>query len=273
MTAIKAGVIGHPIRHSKSPIIHSYWIAQHGLDGSYEAIDIAPENLKKEVVRLIEEGFAGFNVTLPHKQAIFDLCDDVDDTARAIGAVNTVMIKNEKLYGTNTDAFGFIENIRQSLPAFDFTKGPAVVIGAGGAARAVVYGLLQAGVPTVAISNRTEDKARDIQEMKETKIAVFPWEARAKMLQGAHLVVNSTALGMTGKEALDISLDYLSPEAAVCDIVYAPLMTPLLQAAEARGNAIVTGIGMLLHQARPAFQQWFGVLPDVTDALERIVLA
>lgn len=268
MSFIRAGVIGYPIKHSKSPIIHNHWIADHGLAGEYKAIEIAPENLKEGVQQLIDEGYAGFNVTIPHKQAIMELCEEIDDVAKAIGAVNTVVIRDGKLYGYNTDAFGFIENVRQTLPQLDFAKGKAVVLGAGGAARAVVYGLRAAGVKDIIITNRTEKKARDVAALGAT---VAPWEKRSEILKEAVFLVNTTALGMTGKEPLEIDLSLLQQDAVVADIVYAPLMTQLLK--DAGERKIVTGIGMLLHQARPAFEKWFGVLPQVDAALEQKVLS
>lgn len=270
---IKAGVIGYPIKHSKSPLIHNHWISQYGLNGSYEAIEIAPENLKTDVQRLVDEGYAGFNVTIPHKQEILKLCASVDETAKAIGAVNTVVIKNGELHGTNTDAFGFIENVHRSAFGVDFVHRPAIVLGAGGAARAIVYGLIQSGARQIIISNRTTDKAKDVAEINIDIVRVAPWEMRGEMLRDAGLLVNTTSLGMSGKEALEIDLAHLPGDAVVSDIVYAPLMTDLLKDAKARGNQIVTGIGMLLHQARPAFEKWFGVLPDVSEELEKKVLA
>lgn len=273
MGFIKCGVIGHPISHSKSPIIHNHWIAKHDLSGEYKAIDIAPENLEHDIRNLIADGYAGFNVTVPHKQAIFTLCDEVDDRARAIGAVNTVVVQEDgKLRGTNTDAYGFIENIRQTIPDIDFGKGLCVVLGAGGAARAVVYGLLENGADDIVITNRTADKAKEICTINDEKIMSVDWDDRSSILKKAAIVINTTSLGMTGKDALEIDLAPLPKDAVVADIVYAPLMTPLLQAAQDRGNQIVTGIGMLLHQARPAFEQWFGVLPDVDDELQKKVL-
>lgn len=273
MSFIKAGVIGHPINHSKSPIIHNHWIAQHGLSGEYKAIDIAPEHLKDGVQRLIYEGYAGFNVTIPHKQEIFKLCAEVDETAQKIGAVNTVVIKDGKLHGTNTDAFGWMENVHKNTFGADFVHRPAVVLGAGGAARAIVYALLEAGAQQIIITNRTADKAKDVAELNTDIVRVVPWENRSGILQDAGILVNTTSLGMAGKDALEIDLAFLPKDAVVSDIVYAPLMTDLLHQAQHRGNQIVTGIGMLLHQARPAFQKWFGILPNVNEELERKVLA
>ncbi len=273
MSHIKAGVIGYPIKHSKSPIIHNHWIAQYGLKGEYGAVEIAPDKLKEGMQRLIDDGYAGFNVTIPHKQAIFDLCGSVDATAQTIGAVNTVVIKNGELHGTNTDSFGFIENVHRGSFGADFTHHPAVVLGAGGAARAVVHALIEAGAQQLIICNRTADKAKDVAEMNIDIVRVADWRERAKILRDAGLLVNTTSLGMTGKEPLDIDLSLLPVEAVVNDIVYAPLMTDLLVQAQARGNQIVTGIGMLLHQARPAFERWFGILPDISEELEKKVLA
>lgn len=272
MPLIKTGVIGHPIAHSKSPLIHNYWIERHGLSGTYEAIDIDPEELKNGINQLIETGFNGFNVTIPHKRSVMELCDTLDETARAVGAVNTVTIREKKLHGTNTDVFGFIENIRQSAPDFDFTKGSACIIGAGGAARAVLYGLLKENVPEIRITNRTQEKSEGLKDMVNANLKVIPWQEREGALSGASLLVNTTSLGMTGKPSLELDIAALPKDALVCDIVYAPLYTNLLKQAQQQGNQIVTGIGMLLHQARPAFEEWFGVRPEVTPELEALAL-
>lgn len=270
---IKAGVIGYPVKHSKSPLIHNHWIAQYGLTGEYRAVEIAPEDLTVGVQRLIHDGYSGFNVTVPHKQAIFRLCDYVDDIAQAIGAVNTVVINDGLLHGTNTDAFGFIENVHQSAFGVDFMHRPCVVLGAGGAARAVVYGLISAGAKKIILANRTRASAEEIAAMNPAIVEITDWEARNDVLLGAGFLVNTTSLGMTGKDSLVMDLSALSENAVVSDIVYAPLKTDLLKQAEEKGHQIVTGIGMLLHQARPAFQKWFGVLPDVSEELEKKVLA
>jgi shikimate dehydrogenase len=272
MSFVRAGVIGFPIKHSKSPIIHNYWITQHGLEGSYKAIEIPPDALRETIDLLIGEGYAGFNVTIPHKETIFKLCDGVDERAQAIGAVNTVKIRDGKLHGTNTDAFGFIANIKHHVPEYSFHKGPAALLGAGGAARAIIYGLLEEGVPQIVLTNRTRDKAETLKAMAPDKITIVDWEKRNDAFTDAALIVNSTALGMTGKDALDVNLDKAPEDALVTDIVYAPLMTDLLKQAQMRGNPVVGGIGMLLHQARPAFHAWFGVMPVVTDALVAEVL-
>jgi shikimate dehydrogenase len=264
---IKTGVIGHPIAHSKSPLIHNYWIAEHGLNGGYEAIDIPPEDLPEALPRLLrDEGYKGFNLTLPHKEIALGICDEIDDLARAVGAVNTVWIdESGKICGTNTDVFGFIENLGP-VPL-----GPAVILGAGGAAKAILHGLLQAGISEIRVTNRTRDKAEALAV--NGRVKVFDWDARHDALDRAALLVNTTSLGMYGKPPLEIDLGALPSSAVVNDIIYAPLMTDLLRAAEARGNSVVTGIGMLLHQARPAFEKWYGVLPDVPEDLARKVLA
>lgn len=273
MSFIKAGVIGHPIKHSKSPIIHNHWIAKYGLEGGYKAVDVDPDAFRDAIKALIDEGYAGFNVTIPFKQKIMEFCTELDDTAKAIGAVNTVAVRDGKLYGFNTDAFGFIENVHQSAFGDDFVHRPCVVLGAGGAARAIVYGLLQAGAQKIILMNRTRDKAEELSGMKPNRIEVRDWSERSSALDGAGFLVNTTALGMTGKDRLEISLNAFPKDAVVSDIVYAPLKTELLAAAEVQGNQIVTGIGMLLHQARPAFEKWFGMLPDIDAELETKVLA
>lgn len=270
---IKTGVIGHPIAHSKSPLIHKYWIEQYGLSGGYKTIDIAPDDLRSGVERLISEGYKGFNVTVPHKVAIMDLCDDLSPIAREIGAVNTVTVEQGRLIGTNTDAYGFAQNIKENVESeWCFHDGKAVVLGAGGAAKAVIYALLDEGVPEIIVTNRSRDKAEALCDMSPDKIQVMDWGARNDAFQDACLIVNTTSLGMQGKPSLDVDLSRASQSALVNDIVYAPLMTDLLSSAQKRGMDVVTGIGMLLHQARPGFELWNGVFPDVTPGLERLVL-
>lgn len=268
----KAAVIGHPIGHSKSPLIHGTWLETYGINGSYEAIDILPEALKEEVEKLVEQGYAGFNVTIPHKEAIIPLCEVVDDSVKEIGAANTIVVKDGKLYGSNTDAFGFLQNIKETAPDFDFCTGPALVLGAGGASRAIIYALKTAGVPKIIISNRTREKAETLA--REFGAEVCDWDKRdnADHMGAINLLVNTTSLGMSGRGPLEMDLSNLSEHALVTDIVYAPLYTDLLTRAEARGNSVVTGIGMLIHQARPGFERWFGTFPEVTKALKEKVL-
>lgn len=272
---VKAAVIGHPVSHSKSPLIHNYWIEKYGLNGAYEAIDIAPENLEQGIRRLVYEDFAGFNVTVPHKEAILTLCDEVDHNARAIGAVNTIVIKNGRLRGLNTDGFGFLHNIWEVEPDFEYEGKRAVILGAGGAARAIISGLIGEHIGQIVLTNRTREKAEKIKDemgFSSDLIVVEDWENRNQILENTDLLVNTTSLGMNGQPPLDINLKALPKTALVNDIVYAPLQTDLLKAAKENGNIAVTGIGMLIHQARPAFKEWFGVLPDVTDELRELVL-
>ena len=270
---IKTAVIGHPVAHSKSPLIHNEWLREYGLKGSYEAIDIEPDALAEGVRALVERGYAGFNVTVPHKIAVMALCDEVDEHARKIGAVNTVSIRDGKLLGTNTDAYGFAQNILSATKQEDwaFGDGPAVVLGAGGAAKAVVYALLENAAPSIVLLNRTREKAEGLAKM-DARIKVEGWDTRNDVLEGSNLIVNTTSLGMEGKPPLEIDLSKAPSGALVTDVVYAPLMTELLEQAKKRGLRTVTGIGMLLHQARPGFALWNGVMPDVTPELEEKVL-
>ncbi len=271
---VKTAVIGHPIAHSKSPLIHNFWIEQHGLSGLYKAIDIAPDDLKSGVERLIDEGYAGFNVSVPHKVAIMPLCDVVDENARAIGAVNTVVIKDGKLHGSNTDAYGFSENLKHNTPEEWGVSGKrALVLGAGGAAKAIVHALLQSGIAHISITNRTQSKTEQFLQFDPERIHVVDWGDRHTTCANVDLIVNTTSLGMAGKPALDINLTNARAGMVVHDIVYAPLMTDLLSQAQNLSLPYVTGIGMLLHQARPGFELWNGVMPEVTPELERLVLS
>jgi shikimate dehydrogenase len=268
---MKAAVIGYPIAHSKSPYIHEYWMKQNNIAGSYEAISIDPKNFKDGIQKLIGQNYNGFNVTVPHKQNIIEFCSEIDKTAQAIGAVNTILIKDQKLIGKNTDSFGFIENIKQQKPNFIFKNKQVLILGAGGASRAIIYGLKQQNVAKIHLSNRTLEKAQILA--KEFDIEFIEWEKKESVLDKIDLLINTTSLGMVGKPELELSLETLKPEALVTDIVYAPLMTELLKQAKNKHNQIVTGIGMLLHQARPAFQAWTGIMPDVTEELEELILA
>lgn len=271
----KACLIGHPVTHSKSPLIHNYWLRNYGIEGDYQALDVSSENLRDEVMRLRDEGFAGFNVTLPHKQAVRDLCTTLDQEAEKIGAVNTVVFSpSGEIEGRNTDAFGFLQNAILTQPQFFALHGQdlgAAVIGAGGAARAVLFALRRLGLTDIRLTNRTLASAEALGA--EFSARVYAWEDRVRATAGARLLINTTSLGMKSFPPLDLDLRYLTDDALVYDIVYAPLRTPLLQQAEARGLLTVTGIGMLLHQARPAFQAWFGVMPAVTPELQDMVLA
>ncbi len=269
---MKAGVIGYPIAHSKSPIIHQYWMEQNNIKGSYEAIEIHPDELEHKIQNLIDEDYDGFNVTIPHKQNIIKLCDEIDERAKIIGAVNTVQIRNKKLVGTNTDSIGFIQNIKSSNPSFIFKDKIVIVLGAGGASRAVLYGLLKAGVQKIFLTNRTPEKTKELIAVFGDKIEFLEWEKRESVLEQIDLLVNTTSLGMENNPSLELDLNTLNDQALVCDIVYAPLMTDLLMQAKNKRNQVVTGIGMLLYQAQPAFELWAGIRPIVDGALEGLVL-
>jgi len=269
-----AGVAGWPISHSRSPRLHNFWLRACGIDGAYLPLAIAPENFEMAVRALPKLGFAGCNVTMPHKEAALRAVDRVDPAARRIGAVNTIVVANDgSLDGSNTDAYGFLQALYEGAPGLDIAKGPAVLIGAGGAAKAIAAALLDAGVPDLIVLNRTEARAQALAEALGAGITVGAWSERAACLAGANLLVNSTTQGMRGQPALALALDDLAADAVVMDAVYTPLLTPLLAAAKDRGNLIVDGLGMLLHQARPGFMAWFGREPVVGQALRDHILA
>lgn len=271
--ARKAGVMGWPVSHSRSPALHNFWIARYGIDGAYLPLPVRPEQIEQALRALPVLGFAGCNLTIPHKEAALAMVDRSDASARRIGAVNTVVVAPDgTLDGSNTDAFGFIENLRSSIPRWNPAAGPAAVLGAGGAGRAVLAALQDAGVPEIRLLNRNRARAEGLAAEFGGAVTMRPWEERAEALAGAALLVNTTSLGMKGAEPLDLTLDLLPPEAVVNDIVYVPLETPLLAAARRRGNRVVDGLGMLLHQARPGFAAWFGVEPEVTPALRAAIL-
>jgi shikimate dehydrogenase len=271
-----AGVLGWPVSHSLSPRLHGYWLKRYGIDGAYLPLGAAPASLDRVVRALVDLGFRGFNATLPYKESLLTLCDEVTPEARRIGAVNTVVIDGDRLRGGNSDAFGFAENLRTGAADWQPANGPAVVLGAGGAARAVIAALQDLGVPEIRLANRTEARAADLASAFEVPelapIRIQPWAERDEALAGAGLLVNTTTLGMAGQPALDLALEALPGTAVVTDIVYAPLETPLLAAARARGNPVVDGLGMLLHQARPGFEAWFGRPPEVTAELRGFLL-
>lgn len=270
-----AGVVGWPVSHSRSPRLHGFWLAEHGIDGAYVPLPVKPEDLPTAIAALPMLGFRGANVTVPHKEAVLALCARTTDLARRIGAANTLIVGPDgKLEADNTDAFGFIENLKSGAPGWSAASGPAVVLGAGGAARAVVVALLDAGAPEIRLVNRSRERAEKLaRDVGDRRIRVRDWSDRDAVQEDAALLVNTTSLGMTGQPPLEIGLDRLPATALVHDIVYAPLETALLAAARARGNPVVDGIGMLLHQARPGFAAWFGVTPQVTPALRDYVLA
>jgi shikimate dehydrogenase len=267
-----AGVMGWPVMHSRSPLLHNYWFRQHNLAGTYVPLAIPPEGLAAALRALHPLGFAGCNLTLPHKQEAMTMVDEVDTLAKSIGAISCVVVRPDgSLAGTNNDCYGFIHNIRQEQPGWRADSGPGVVIGAGGGARAVCYALAQAGAREIRIVNRTIDRAKRIAEDFGGPFKVLPWEQRHDALEGAALVVNTTSLGMVGQGALEINLDKLPARALAADIIYIPIETPFLAGARKRGNPTVNGLGMLLHQGRPAWKAWFGIEPEVTAELRAMV--
>jgi shikimate dehydrogenase len=268
-----AGVIGWPVGHSRSPLLHNHWLARHGIDGAYVPLAVAPENLEAAIRALPKLGFAGANLTLPHKEKALALVDRATPRAWRIGAVNTLVVEADgQVVGDSTDGMGFIANLKQECPGWSAEAGPAVVLGAGGAAAAVAFALLDEGAPEIRIVNRSPDKAQSLAERLGGSARVIDWNERARASEGAALLVNATSLGMTGQPALDLALDRLDPRALVTDIVYAPLETELLRAARQRGNPTVDGLGMLIHQARPGFAAWFGVTPEADAETRRVVL-
>ena len=267
-----AGVMGWPISHSRSPLLHGYWLREYGIDGSYLPFPVEPANLKVALRALPVLGIAGTNLTVPHKEAALEICDRVDKTAWRIGAVNTVIVEEDgTLSGSNTDAFGFIENLK-SESNWNVKDGPVVVLGAGGAARAVVAALVNRGVTEIRILNRTLDRASALAATFGENCCAAKLTDASDALKGAVLLVNTTVLGMIGQPPLELSIETLPRGATVNDIVYAPLQTNLLRVAAARGNPVVDGLGMLLHQARPGFTAWFGVEPKVTKSLRNTIL-
>lgn len=273
-----AGVMGWPITHSRSPRLHGYWLQHHGIDGAYIPLAVAPERLEIAIRGLHALGFQGVNLTIPHKEAVLPLVDQLSETARRIGAVNTLVIGEDgHIKGDNTDAFGFTANLQAGAPQWRAVDGTAVILGAGGAARAVAVALLDAGAPSLRLANRTRERAARLADAlrpmaADRPIEVIAWEEREDALDSANLLVNTTSLGMSGQPPLDIRLNDLPEAAVVTDIVYTPLETGLLAAAREKGHDVVDGLGMLLHQGRPGFAAWFGADPEVTDGLRSTVL-
>lgn len=268
-----AGVFGWPVEHSRSPRLHGFWLKTYGIDGAYVPLPVRPEHFEHALRMLPAMGFAGANVTLPHKEAALKAVDETSALARRIGAVNTVVVRSDgSLYGDNTDAEGFEANLREGAPDWNAGAGPAVLLGAGGVARAAGVALLDAGVPEIRIVNRTRSRAEKLAQELGDRAKVSLWVDRARVLADAALLVNATLLGMDGQAALDLDLTALPKGAVVTDTVYTPLNTPLLRKAAERGNVAVDGIGMLLYQARRGFAAWYGVDPEVTAELRAFVL-
>jgi shikimate dehydrogenase len=269
---IRAGVIGWPVSHSRSPLIHGYWLKRHGIDGRYDRHPVKPEDVAQFLRSMREDGFAGCNVTLPHKEAAFAALDEARPAARAAAAANTLWYENGRLIGDNSDSGGFIDNLRASVPTLALDGGIVSVLGAGGAARAIAFALLEAGASEVRIFNRTRARADALAQYFGARVKAFQWDERAARSREVALLVNTTSLGMKGGEPLDMDVSAVAPACVVADIVYVPLVTPLLAAAQACGLTTVDGLGMLLHQAVLGFEKWFGVRPEVTEELRAVLV-
>ncbi len=268
-----AGVIGSPVAHSKSPRLHRHWLNTYGIRGHYIPMDVAHDNLRSVIHTLPKMGFVGVNITIPHKERVIALADQITDRATLIGAVNTLIFRHDgKILADNTDGYGFIQNLRQGVPDWNPAAGPAAVLGAGGASRAVVASLIEAGVPEIILTNRTRVRAEKLKEDFGHRVQVVDWVQAGNILEEAALVVNTTSLGMVGKPELRVPLDGLQKGTVVTDLVYTPLKTHLLQTAEEAGCRTVDGLGMLLHQAVPGFERWFGQRPEVDMATRAAAL-
>ena len=271
---VLTGVMGWPVAHTRSPAIHNHWIAQYSLKGAYVQLPVQPQTLEAAIRGLPALGFAGCNITVPHKVNAMQLMDTLHPAARRVAAINTVVVQADgSLLGMNNDGYGYIQSLRDAQPDWRGDAGPALVMGAGGAARAIVVALLDEGVPEVRLCNRTQEKAQALKDAFGDRVTVVPWADRNSAMAGVRLLVNTTTQGMHGQPALDVALDDLPAEALVSDAIYIPLETPLLAAARQRGHQTVNGLGMLLNQARPAFQAWFGVQPELTPGLIAAVQA
>ena len=268
-----AGVIGSPIAHSKSPQLHRHWLKTYGIQGHYIPMDVAVEDLEQVLKTLPKMGFVGVNLTLPHKEKVMEIADLITDRATLIGAANTLIFRKDgKIHADNTDGYGFIENLKTGAPHWNPRSGPAAVFGAGGAARAVIASLLDAGVPEILLSNRTRVRADKLQKDFGSRVQVYDWVQAGNMIDDVALLVNTTSLGMIGKGELRVPLDGLRSNTVVTDLVYAPLKTRMLATAEEYGCVTVDGLGMLLHQAVPAFERWFGRRPEVDSATRAAAL-
>lgn len=268
---IKAGVIGWPIKHSRSPLIHGHWLNQYAINGSYEKIAVDPNDLEN-FIKTLRDNFAGINITVPHKEKVFHFADIITKEAKAIGAANTIWFENEKLVAGNTDAYGFITHLTTSAPNWNANQ-PVMILGAGGASRAIIYALLQKNIPQILLTNRTTARAESLAKEFGPKVKVICWDEKENHLATCGLLVNTTSLGMTGSEPLQLKLDNLQESAICYDIVYAPLETELLKNARAKGANAIDGLGMLLHQAVPGFEKWFGQRPTVTSELRDLIIA
>lgn len=268
----RAAVIGYPIAHSRSPLIHGHWIEQFGITGHYDKIEVHPDDVRSFLMGLAERGLVGCNVTLPHKEAAFQAVQNRDRHAEALEAVNTVWLENGELCGSNTDAFGFLANLDDLAAGWGANGGPAVVLGAGGASRAIIHALIDRDVTPVHVINRTLPRAEALQEFFGSKVRAHGWSELLDLLSTCRILVNTTSLGMEGQPPLEVPMEALPQSALVTDIVYTPLITPLLASAQERGLRIVDGLGMLLHQARPGFEKWFGPAPTVDETLRSLIV-
>ncbi|WP_273690858.1 shikimate dehydrogenase [Ketogulonicigenium vulgare] len=268
-----AGVIGNPIAHSRSPKVHGHWLARYGLTGHYVPLHVEDSDLQQVLRALPQMGFVGVNVTIPHKVRALELADAISDRATLIGAANTLTFRDGKIYADNTDGYGFLANIKQEAPEWNPASGPALVLGAGGAARAVIVALLEAGVPEVILANRTRSKAEGLRADFGARIRTIEWVTSGEAIGDAATIINTTALGMQGQPELRLDLSGFRRGQVVNDIVYTPLMTHFLTEAQARGATTVDGLGMLLHQAVPGFERWFGQRPEVDEPLRQAALA
>lgn len=271
---IMAGVMGWPVAHSRSPLIHNHWIKKYQLSGAYGRFPVEPKNLEAAIRGLSALGLAGCNITIPHKVEAMQYMDWVDPHAQKIGAINTVVVQaNGTRHGYNNDGFGYLQSLKEAHAQWRADTGPVVVLGAGGAARAILVALLQEGATEIRLLNRTLDKAQALAQEFGPSIQALPWSQRHEALAQAALLINTTNQGMHGTPALDLALDELPTTALVSDIIYTPLVTPLLEQARQRGNTTVNGLGMLIHQARPAFEAWFGVKPAATSEISDLLIA
>jgi shikimate dehydrogenase len=269
-----AGLLGWPVAHSRSPVIHNHWLARYAIPGRYVLFGVPPERLEAAVRGIAVLGLRGCNVTTPHKQTIFPMLDHVDELARKIGAINTVVVGDDgALSGFNNDGNGFVQSVRDAAAGWRPDAGPITIVGAGGAARAIIASLQAQGAREVRVVNRTRSRADELQAWFGAPVVAVSWEERSSALEGARLLVNATNQGMAGKPALDLALDALPKDAIVGDVIYVPPETPLLATARARGHVTVNGLGMLLNQARPAFNAWFGVMPEITPELRAAIAA
>ena len=269
-----AGVMGWPVGQSRSPMLHNYWFREHNLAGTYVPLAVKPEDIETALRGLPALGFAGVNITIPHKQTSMAVMTEIHATGRGIGAINLVVVRPDgSMVGSNTDAYGCIQNIRQQQPDWRADSGPVVIVGAGGAARTAIWALADHGVRDIRIVNRTHERALTVARDVGGPLTVFPWQQRHDVLEGATMLVNATNQGMIGQQPLDLKLDKLPKSAIVYDIVYNPIDTPLLLAARARGHRTIPGLGMLLNQAPPAWKAWFGIEPKVTPELHRMIEA